>query len=65
MDRKGLIGQDALVCFREGGRFGQVFGRITAFDDFSISVRTEENHLLIPTHALEKIKARIGGGSSV
>ncbi len=60
MDRKDLVGKNALICFREGGKYEQIYGRVTAFDEVSISVRTEENSLVIPTRVIEKIKLKQG-----
>ena len=58
MERKELIGKRALVCFREASRNAQVFGIIAGFDDFFVSVLTDENYLILPNTALEKIKVR-------
>jgi hypothetical protein len=58
MDRKNLIGRKGLLCYREAGRDVQCFGTIADIDESYVAIQTDENLLVIPNTAIEKIKIR-------
>ena len=60
MERQDLVGKQALVIYEEHGKVLQCFASILALDDSFVSVKTEENILLIPARSIQKIKLRCG-----